>query len=255
MLDVLDLQVNYEERRALKGVSFQLQAGEILGVIGPNGAGKTTLVRALSGVLPLSGGAIHVDGKDTAHWNEMERARTIAVVPQARNLPGAFTVWEMVLLGRTPHLGWLGSLTPRDEEIARQAMERTDVSGLAERRIGELSGGEQQRVLMARALAQSAPILLMDEPTTHLDLQYQVAIMDLARSLAEQEKLAVLISLHDLNLVARYAHRVALLVAGELQAIGTPAEVLTTERLSRVYHVALQAVDVPGGGPPFILPA
>ena len=132
-------------------------------------------------------------------------------------------------------------------------MLRTDTLELADRRLGELSGGEQQRVLMARALAQSAPILLMDEPTTHLDLQYQVALMDLTRSLAEQEKLAVLVSLHDLNLVARYAHRVALLVGGVLQAIGTPAEVLTAERLSQVYHVPLQAIPVPGG-PPVIVP-
>ena len=253
MLDVKSISVHYDQRQALREVSFQLQPGEILGVIGPNGAGKTTLVRALSGVLPLAAGHITVEGRDLSRMSEMERAQQMAVVPQARNLPGAFTVWEMVLLGRTPHLGWLGSLSPRDEEIAHQAMLRTDTLELADRRLGELSGGEQQRVLMARALAQSAPILLMDEPTTHLDLQYQVALMDLTRSLAEQEKLAVLVSLHDLNLVARYAHRVALLVGGVLQAIGTPAEVLTAERLSQVYHVPLQAIPVPGG-PPVIVP-
>ena len=253
MLNVQSISVNYDQRRALREVSFQLQPGEILGIIGPNGAGKTTLVRALSGVLSLVAGHITVEGRDLGRMSEMERAQQMAVVPQARNLPGAFTVWEMVLLGRTPHLGWLGSLSPRDEEIAHQAMLRTDTLELAERRIGELSGGEQQRVLMARALAQSAPILLMDEPTTHLDLQYQVALMDLTRSLVEREKLAVLVCLHDLNLVARYAHRVALLVGGVLQAIGTPAEVLTAERLSQVYHVPLQAIPVPGG-PPVIVP-
>lgn len=248
MLDVQSVSAHYDQRQALREVSFQLQPGEILGVIGPNGAGKTSLVRVLSGVLPLSGGKILTDGRDLAKMSEMERARRMAVVPQARNLPGAYTVWEMVLLGRTPHLGWLGSLCPQDEEIARQAMLRTDTMELAERRIGELSGGEQQRVLLARALAQSAPILLMDEPTTHLDLQYQVNLMELIRSLAEQEKLAVLVSLHDLNLVARYAHRVALLVSGSLQAVGSPQEVLTAERLSRVYHVPLRSVSVPGGG-------
>ena len=253
MLSVQSISVNYGQRQALREVSFQLQPGEILGVIGPNGAGKTTLVRALSGVLPLAGGHILVEDHDLGRMSEMARARQMAVVPQARNLPGAFTVWEMVLLGRTPHLGWLGSLSPQDEEIARQAMQRTDTLDLADRRIGELSGGEQQRVLLARALAQSAPILLMDEPTTHLDLQYQITLMDLTRSLAEQEKLAVLVSLHDLNLVARYAHRVALLVGGLLQAIGTPAEVLTAERLSQVYHVPLQAIPVPGA-PPVIVP-
>jgi len=253
MLTVQSISVQYEERQALRDVSFQIQPGEILGVIGPNGAGKTSLVRAISGVLPLAAGQISVDGRDLGRLSEMERARQLAVVPQARNLPGAFTVWEMVLLGRTPHLGWLGSLSPQDEEITRQAMRRTDTLALAERRLGELSGGEQQRVLMARALAQTAPILLMDEPTTHLDLQYQVALMDLARSLAEQEKLAILVCLHDLNLVARYARRVALLVEGRLQAIGTPEEVLTAERLSQVYHVPLQAIPLPRAAP-VILP-
>ena len=253
MLTVQSISVQYEERQALRDVSFQIQPGEILGVIGPNGAGKTSLVRAISGVLPLAAGQISMDGRDLGRLSEMERARQLAVVPQARNLPGAFTVWEMVLLGRTPHLGWLGSLSPQDEEITRQAMRRTDTLALAERRLGELSGGEQQRVLMARALAQTAPILLMDEPTTHLDLQYQVALMDLARSLAEQEKLAILVCLHDLNLVARYARRVALLVEGRLQAIGTPEEVLTAERLSQVYHVPLQAIPLPGAAP-VILP-
>ena len=132
-------------------------------------------------------------------------------------------------------------------------MQRTDTLELAERRVGELSGGEQQRLLLARALAQAAPILLMDEPTTHLDLQYQFGLLEQVRSLAEQDNLAVLVALHDLNLVARYADRVALLVGGTLQAIGTPAEVLTADRLSQVYHVPLQAVPVPGG-PPVIIP-
>ena len=159
----------------------------------------------------------------------MRRARYLAVVPQAASLPPAFTAWETVLLGRTPYLNFLGQISDKDEEIARQALQKVDAFDLAERRVGELSGGEQQRVLLARALAQSTPILLLDEPTVHLDLQHQVSLMEIVRSLAHTDNLAVLVALHDLNLAARYADRVALLVAGEVKAAGTPRQVLTPE--------------------------
>ena len=255
MLNVQSLCVNYGSRPVLKSISFGLAAGTILAVIGPNGAGKTTLIRALSGISPLHSGQIQVHGRDLHHLSIAERARWIAVVPQARQLPPAFSAWETVLLGRTPHLNWLGQVSPRDEAIARQAMERTHTTELADRPVGELSGGEQQRLLLARALAQAAPILLLDEPTSHLDLQYQLSLLDQVRSLARQEKLAVLLVLHDLNLTARYADQVALLVHGELRALGPTQEVLTPEILSPVYHVPL---EIHRGGPshlPYILPS
>jgi ABC-type hemin transport system ATPase subunit len=139
----------------------------------------------------------------------------MAVVPQANNLPAAFTAWETVLLGRTPHLNWLGQTSPQDDERVRRAMQRTSTLEFTNRQIGELSGGEQQRVAIARALAQAAPLLLLDEPTAHLDLQYQVSLLDLVVDLAHRDGYAVLLVLHDLNLVSRYADRVALLVRGE----------------------------------------
>jgi ABC-type cobalamin/Fe3+-siderophores transport system ATPase subunit len=254
MLSVDHLSVKYGERRVLNDVSFSVPTGSILGVIGPNGAGKTTLIRALSGVLAVEHGEMQVDGKDLRRMSEQERARLVAVVPQARNLPPAFTGWEMVQLGRTPHLNWLGQLSLRDRQGVKLAMERAHTLELADRRLGDLSGGEQQRLLLARALAQEAPLMLLDEPTTHLDLQYQISLLDAVRALVDQGGLTVVMTLHDLNMVSRYADRLCLLVEGCLEASGTPDEVLDPELLSRVYHVPLQRMRGGEGGRPIILP-
>ena len=254
MLTVQHLNVKYGERLALKDVSFEVPRGSILGVIGPNGAGKTTLIRALSGVLAVAGGSMQVDGKDLRKMNEQDRARLVAVVPQARNLPPAFTGQEMVQLGRTPYLNWLGQLSQRDLQGVERAMQRARTTELADRRVGDLSGGEQQRLLLARALAQEAPLLLLDEPTTHLDLQYQISLLDAIRALVDQDGLTVVMTLHDLNLVSRYADTLCLLVEGQVAAAGTPEEVLDPELLSQVYHVPLQRLSVAPGGRPVILP-
>ena len=255
MLKVENISVSYGARLALNKVSLDLTAGSILGLIGPNGAGKTTLMRAICGVLPLQSGEIWIDGHDIRRLSAMGRARLMAVVPQANHLPPAFTAWETVLLGRTPYINFLGQVTSQDEQAARAAMERTHTVDLAQRRIGELSGGEQQRLLLARALAQGAPILLMDEPTTHLDLQYQYSLLEQVKKLAHEDHLTVLIALHDLNLVERYADRVAVLVSGELMALGKPAEVLTAPLLSNVYCIPLSVIQTRPGGPSIILPA
>jgi iron complex transport system ATP-binding protein len=254
MLQVNSLCVTYGSRRVLNNLTFSVQPGEILGVIGPNGAGKTTLIRALSGVVIPSAGEVRVYGTLLERLKPGERARRVAVVPQARSLPPAFTGWELVLLGRTPHLNWLGHVSRADEACVQQALERAQALELAPRRLGELSGGEQQRLLLARALAQQAPLLLLDEPTTHLDLQYQISLLDQVRSLALSEKLAVVIALHDLNLVSRYADRVALLVDGSLRALGQPAEVLQPELLGQVYNLPLQVLHNTASGRPVILP-
>jgi iron complex transport system ATP-binding protein len=256
LLSVQNLSVAYGSQTVLREVSFDLPPGSILGLIGPNGAGKSSLIRALSGVQPLQSGQVQVRGRNLLALNPLERARQMAVVPQARQLPPAFTAWELVLLGRTPHLNWLGQTSARDEELARQAMERTDTLQLAGRRIGELSGGEQQRLLLARALAQSAPVLLLDEPTTHLDLHHQLALLDQVRDVVHSEPAgcSALVVLHDLNLVLRYADRVLLLVDGRVRAAGEPAEVLEPGLLSEVYRVPLQVVRPARGGYPVIVP-
>jgi len=243
-LDVQSLVVRYGPRVALNGVSFSLNSGEVLAVIGPNGAGKTSLLRALSGIQPAESGQMLLDGRDVAKLSPVERARWMAVVPQARQLPALFTGHQTVMLGRTPHINWLGRTLPQDEAAVHQAMQRTGTLELAERRVDELSGGEQQRLLLARALAQGSPLLLLDEPTTHLDLHYQISLMDNIRSLAHDDGLAVLLVTHDLHLVARYSNRVALLVEGELLSQGTPQEVLTPDLLSRAYQIPAEAVNL-----------
>jgi len=184
----------------------------------------------------------------------MPRARHLAVVPQAVSLPPAFTVWETVRMGRTPYLNFLGQTSAKDEEIVRLALQKVDVLDLAGRRVGELSGGEGQRVLLARALAQSTPILLLDEPTSNLDMHYQVNFMELVQGLAHNDKLAVLIALHDLNLAARYADRIALLVDGKIKASGTPLQVLTPELISEAYHLHVKVIPHPFADVPLVLP-
>jgi iron complex transport system ATP-binding protein len=252
MLKIENLSVEYGSRRILHEISLSVQSGEILALIGPNGAGKSTLIRAASGVIPFSGN-VRTNG-DTFHsLTPIQRARYVAVVPQAISLPPAFTVWETVLMGRTPHLGFLGQTSRADEELARRALERVHADNLSERRVGELSGGESQRVLLARALCQSTPILLLDEPTAHLDLQYQVSLLELVRKLVREDNLAVLVALHDLNLAARYADRVALMVAGKITALGTPCEVLTPELISHAYCLPVEVVEHPLAGGPLVL--
>ena len=254
MLKIQSVSVSYGTRRILHEVSLNVQSGEVLALIGPNGAGKSTLIRAASGVIPYTGHVRTHGGDDFASLSTLQRARYIATVPQAVSLPPAYTVWETVLLGRTPYLGFLGQPSAADEEIARQALTRVSALPFAERRVGELSGGEQQRVLLARALCQSTPILLLDEPTAHLDLQYQVNLLELVHELAHKDNLAVLVALHDLNLSAHYADRVALMVAGQIKAIGQPKEVLQADLIEEAYCLPVQVVKHPFLDIPLVLP-
>lgn len=264
MLEIVDLSAGYGTKNVLQQVTFDLQPGEILAVIGPNGAGKSTLVRALSGVLPLQSGKVLFKGQDLDLFPPHERARLIAVVPQARSIPAAYTAWQVVMLGRTPYLNWFGQTTREDEDLVRQAMKRTRTIDLAGRLVGELSGGELQRVLLARALVQTTPVMLLDEPTTHLDLQYQINLLNQVQSLIHQpEGWAVanghgapgaLVVLHDLNLVSRYADRVLLLVQGRIQALGAREEVLRPDLLSEAFGIELDVVQNPTGPHALVIP-
>jgi iron complex transport system ATP-binding protein len=237
----------------LKDVSMTVQPGEVVAVVGPNGVGKSTLVKAASGILPLMAGSVSIAGDNLQKMAPAQRARRVAVVPQAIQLPPAFLSVDVVLSGRTPYLGWLQREGERDHQIARDVMQRTHTLEQANRPVGELSGGEQQRVLIARALTQQAQIMLLDEPTAHLDLQHQNSILTLVRDLAEKDGLAVLLTLHDLNLVARFADRVALLSDGGLRKVGLPNEVLTPEELAPVYGITIHVVPHPIYGTPLVL--
>jgi len=254
MLKIKHLSVSYGDRQVLYDIDLEVGSGQVVALIGPNGAGKSTLIRAAGGVIPIQSGRISTNGDDFSTLAPMQRARYMATVPQAVSLPAAFTVWETVLMGRTPYLGFLGQTSRADEELARRSLERVHALRLSDRRVGELSGGEAQRVLLARALTQSTPILLLDEPTAHLDLQYQVSLLELVHDLARTEQLAVLIALHDLNLAARTADRIALMVAGRIRSVGAPREVLTPEAVSEAYCWPVHVVEHPVSGGPLVLP-
>ena len=254
LLSISNLSVGYHNRAVLRRVSLEVRAGEVVALVGPNGVGKSTLIRAVSGAIPITSGTITLDGKDLAKLKSAERARQIAVVPQAVNLPDAFTVAEIVMMGRTPHLPLWGGESKHDCDIAWEAMRRTEVEALAGRHVDELSGGERQRVVVARALAQEPHVLLLDEPTAHLDLKHQVAMLELAQTLARAHGLAVLATLHDLNQAAHYADRVALLTNGELRAVGHPVEVFTPAHLSSAYGLPINVIPHPTYGTPLVLP-
>jgi iron complex transport system ATP-binding protein len=245
MLKIQNLSVSYSSRPVLKNINLAVKKGETLALLGPNGSGKSTLLRAISGILPAVQGTISLADHALNTLSPAERARWISVVPQNASLPAAFTAWETVLLGRTPYINFLGKISARDEAIARCALEKVDALALAERCMGELSGGEQQRVLLARALAQAAPILLLDEPTTYLDLQHQMSLLNLVQKLAHDEELTVIIALHDLNLAARYADRIALLVDGQIKALGTARQVLRAEVIAEAYRWPVKVIDHP----------
>ena len=254
MLRIDSLTVAYSDKIVLRDVSLEVGFGEILALIGPNGAGKTTLIRAATGVVPVQSGQVRMNGRDLESLPPAQRARILAVGPQARQLGGAFTVEQAVMMGRTPYLNWLGQEGEADKAAVRLALEQTNLETFADRQIAQLSGGEQQRVLLARALAQSTPVLLLDEPTNHLDLQHQTNLLSLVRELCRQKQLAVLMALHDLNLVSFYADKVALWVQGELKALGTPQEVIRAEQISAAYRTPVEVIPHPVSGAPIIFP-
>ena len=237
-------------REIVAEVSFALRPGEILTLAGPNGAGKTTLLRLASRVVQPTAGRVCVGGRDVATLSRRELAAQLAVVPQDVSLGFPFSAAEVVLMGRAPHLGLLGFETAKDVALARDAMERVGVAHLADRSVLELSGGERQLLLLARALAQDARVLLLDEPTSHLDLRHRVTVLEQVRSFVADGPAgrAVLVVSHDLGLAARSADRLALLADGRLAALGSPDRVLVPETLRAVFGVEASVVEAPGGG-------
>lgn len=238
-------------RQVLGGVDLSLSAGELLALVGPNGAGKSTLLAALAGDLPPTGGTLHLAGRPVDRWTPRELAVRRAVLPQAATLAFPFTAEEVVRMGRAP---WAG--TPEedeDDEAVAAAMAETEVGGFAARPFSGLSGGERARVALARVLAQRTPLMLLDEPTAALDLRHQELVLALCRARAARGD-AVAIVLHDLNLAAAYAHRVALLDAGHLVTTGPPGTVLTPELLTRVYRYPVEVRPHPATAVPLVLP-
>lgn len=234
-----ELVFSYNHKPILDGVDLALLPGEMVGLVGPNGAGKSTLVNLLSRALMPQRGHVWLDDRTLDQLSPDQVARRVAVVPQVFEVPNGFTAFEIVMMGRTPHLGWFKSESARDGEIARAAMQATGTWHLANRLVTKLSGGERQRVVFARALAQEPQILLLDEPTAHLDVAHQIEVMEIARKLKNERALAILGVFHDLNLAAQYCDRIILLKDGRVFAAGAPASVITADILRAVYGIEM----------------
>jgi len=252
-LAVENITLGYNHSPVVNNLSFELMPGEMVGLIGPNGCGKTSIIKAISRILALQSGMIKLNGEDMHRLPRGKLAKTLGVVPQSPYIPDTFTVSEVVLLGRTPHLGMFRTESAHDLAIAWESMRQTGVETLAERRMGELSGGERQRVTIARVLAQEPSAILLDEPTANLDISHQKDILRLIRGLCREKKLLVLIAIHDLNMAAQYCDRLILIKKGQIFANGTPWEVITPENIREVYGTDASVTLHPQNSRPVML--
>ena len=251
VLRLTDVEAGYRtargERRVLRGVDLEVGRGEMLAVLGANGSGKTTLLGVIAGTLPTIGGMVELDGRPIGQCSRVEIARSVAVLPQSLELPAGFRVAEVVAMGRTPHDGrWFG-WGPEDQRAVEDALRDADAESLADRPVSELSGGERQRVLVALALAQEPRLLLMDEPTTHLDVAHATALLATLSRLQRVRGMTVIVVLHDLVLAGSWAPRVVILDEGRVVADGPPETALVPEVARRAYGVAVDTAVTEGG--------
>jgi len=240
----------YAEARVLQGVDLDIHAGEVVALLGPNGSGKSTLLRIMNGLLRPQEGEVRIRGRDLAHLQRTVIAREIAMLAQEQHFRFEFTTLEVVLMGRFPHLGRLEFEGKKDMEIARNALEATDTLRFADRSIHDLSGGEKQRVLIARALVQEPRIILLDEPTSFLDLKHKRDVFRLVSSLTREKGLSVVLVSHDIDLAAQHCQRIALLKEGTIHGCGRPEEVLTPSNLETVYECPVLVDRNPVTGAP-----
>jgi len=257
-LEARDLTLKYGQRRVVDGLSVQIPEGRVTMIVGANACGKSTLLRGLSRLLKPAGGAVTLDGKDIHSQPARELARTLGLLPQHPTAPDGITVRDLVGRGRYPHQGFFrswtaGDLSPHDLAVQR-ALEATGTLDLAGRDVDELSGGQRQRVWIAMALAQETDVLLLDEPTTYLDLAHQVEVLDLVTDLNRNRGTTVAIVLHDLNLAARYADHVIAMKGGAVVAVGSPADVVTGTLVREVFGLESRVIADPVSGTPLIIP-
>ena len=251
-LEATDITAGYGGADILQTVGVRLRTGEFVGLLGPNGSGKSTLLRVLSCVLRPRLGSVTLDGKNLTQWTATERAQRIAFAPQQETAAFDFSVREVVLMGRYPHRQRLRSEAAADYAVVAQALAETDLTALADRPVTALSGGEHRRVLLARALAQQTPLLLLDEPTAHLDITHQAELLLLTRRLVAEKGIGAMAALHDLNQAAEFCDRLILMRSGKIVAEGTAEAVFTTENLRRVYDADAQIGTNPATGRPFL---
>ena len=253
-IHVKNLNYHYGDFPALKNITFSVATGNFFIIIGPNGSGKSTLLKVMAGILKSQTDQLDILNRPMDKYSRKSLARTIAFVPQMIPTDFPFTVTEIVLMGRSPYLGMLGLEQEKDLEIAKQALSFTGVEHLAHRKLDQLSGGEQQRVFVAKAICQEPEIILLDEPTASLDLAHQVRLMDLMEKLKNERGITVVMVSHDVNLAAMYGDRLLLLNKGEIIRLGAPKEVLTFQTLEQVYGCTLLVDESPLGKTPRVTP-
>lgn len=244
----------YRERNVLKKIDFRAQPGELFVILGANGAGKSTLLHAIAGQIPIRAGSVSYGGANLTQLKASARAKTLSLMPQFESKEVSLSVQEIVLLGRSPHRGWFRSWSDDDKQIVEESLRLVGLHELRERPISSLSGGEWRRMMLARALAQQCPVMLLDEPTEGLDLRFQYECLEHVRRVARERKIIAIVTLHDLNQAATFADRVGLVADGQMIANGPPTEVLTTDLISATYGLHVQILQHPQLPLPLIVP-
>ncbi len=249
-LKIKDVEFSYASVPVLKDVCIELAESEMLGVVGPNGAGKSTLIRCIDRILVPQKGSIVLDGRDIKELRLLELAKKMGYIPQSTSQIFPATVFDTVLMGRRPHLGWRSS--EKDTEKVLEMLQMLNIEEFAMRDINELSGGQQQKVFIARALTQEPDVLLLDEPTSNLDIRHQLEVMDIIKNIVIEKELSAIMAIHDLNLASRYADRIVMMNSGKIFSAGDPVSVLTPTNIKRVYGVEAEVNN--NNGRPYIVP-
>ncbi|MFI0235639.1 ABC transporter ATP-binding protein [Streptomyces sp. NPDC016845] len=253
-LQARGLELGYGERRIVRDLDADIPAGRITVVVGPNACGKSTLLRSMARLLAPTAGTVLLDGRSVHEMSTKEVAAVLGVLPQTPVAPESITVADLVGRGRYPHQGWFRRWTPADDEAVATALHATDVLDLAERSLDELSGGQRQRVWIAMALAQETDVLLLDEPTTYLDISHQLDVLDLLTDLNRERGVTLVVVLHDLNLACRYADHLVAMKDGAIVAEGAPSDIVTEALVEKVFGLRSAVVPDPASGTPLIVP-
>lgn len=254
LLSAKDISIGYAERTVIDTLSLVVETSKVTALVGPNGSGKSTLLKALARLLSVNAGVVYLDGKAITKLPSAVVARQLAILPQGPNAPRGLTVTELVEQGRFPHVGALRMLRHQDHDAIKRALTLTNMNKFAHRSLDTLSGGERQRAWIALTLAQDTSILLLDEPTTFLDIGHQLEILDLVQQLNQERGMTIVLVLHDLNQAARYSHRMVVLNQGQIVADGIPHDVLTPPLLAEVFNVQANIVTDPASNTPICLP-
>ena len=249
-LKVKDVEFSYGSAPILKSICLELASSEMLGVVGPNGAGKSTLIRCIDRILKPQRGTILLDGQDIKKMHLMQLAKKIGYIPQSTAQVFPATVFDTVLMGRRPHIGWRSN--EKDTEMVLEMLKKLNIEEFAMRDINELSGGQQQKVFIARALTQEPEILLLDEPTSNLDIRCQLEVMDIIKNIVTEKQISAIMAIHDLNLASRYADMTLMMNSGKIFSAGNPASVFTPENIEHVYGVEVKVSNQEGR--PYIVP-